>query len=291
MKTRTSYFVLILFLLLLAVASTQAQTTNADFQQAVTAYQQSPNDLNTAEKVIRMAAAMDQLPPIPEEARRHFVRGTALFKDAKSPDDFKQVTVEFQQAVRLAPWWPDARYNIALALEAAGDYASAIANIKLYLLFKLPDADARAAQDKIYAIEAKQEKATKAKEEENSPQAVAAREQKKYDDLLRKIDGRRYISSNEAGEIIIDIKGRFVVLGHINSPALTGPGSTLPAGYVLQDRIEIHGDVATRPVPPWGVAYTYTISDDGENIHWHLPSFIYQGRSNSGEDFYLYWQR
>jgi hypothetical protein len=247
--------------------------------------------LNNAEKVIKMAAAMPQLPPIPEEARRHFVRGTALFKDAKSPDDFKQVTVEFQQAVRLAPWWPDARYNIALALEAAGDYASAIANIKLYLLFKLPDADARAAQDKIYAIEAKQEKATKAKEEENSPQAVAAREQKKYDDLLRKIDGRRYISSNEAGEIIIDIKGRFVVLGHINSPALTGPGSTLPAGYVLQDRIEIHGDVATRPVPPWGVAYTYTISDDGENIHWHLPSFIYQGRSNSGEDFYLYWQR
>jgi len=271
-------------------SSARAQTGNDDFQQAVVTYQQSPSAGN-AEKVIKMAAAMPQLPPIPEEARRHFVRGTALFKDAKSPDDFKQVTVEFQQAVRLAPWWPDARYNIALALEAAGDYASAISNIKLYLLFKLPDADARAAQDKIYAIEAKQEKATKAKEEENSPQAVAAREQKKYDDLLRKIDGRRYISSNEAGEIIIDIKGRFVVLGHINSPALTGPGSTLPAGYVLQDRIEIHGNVATRPVPPWGVAYTYTISDDGENIHWHLPSFIYQGRSNSGEDFYLYWQR
>jgi TonB family protein len=153
MKTRTSYFVLILFLLLLAVASTQAQTTNADFQQAVSAYQQSFS-ADAAEKVIRIAAAMPQLPPIPEEARRHFVRGTALFKDAKSPDDFKQVTEEFQQAVRLAPWWPDARYNFALALEAAGDYDNAILNVKLYLLFKLSDADARAAHDKIYALEA-----------------------------------------------------------------------------------------------------------------------------------------
>ena len=103
MKTRTSYFVLILFLLLLAVASTQAQTTNADFQQAVTAYQQSPNDLNKAEKVIRMAAAMDQLPPIPKEGRRHFVRGTALFKDAKTMVDYDQVAGEFKQAVHLRP--------------------------------------------------------------------------------------------------------------------------------------------------------------------------------------------
>ncbi len=125
-----------------------------------------------------MAAAMDQLPPIPEEARRHFVRGTALFKDAKSPDDYKQVVDEFTQAARLAPWWPDARYNYALALEAAGHYDKAIAALKLYLLFKLPEADARASQDKIYILEAKKEKAAKAKEE-SSAQETAAEERKK----------------------------------------------------------------------------------------------------------------
>jgi ankyrin repeat protein len=43
-------------------------------------------------------------------------------------------------------------------LEAAGDYDNAILNVKLYLLFKLSDADARAAHDKIYALEARQEK-------------------------------------------------------------------------------------------------------------------------------------
>jgi tetratricopeptide (TPR) repeat protein len=277
-------------LLFASVTPTQAQITNADFQQAVAAYQQSPSAGN-AEKVIRMAAALPQLPPIPEEARRHFVRGTALFKDAKSPGDFKQAIDEFQQAVRLAPWWPDARYNFALAEEAIGNYAWAIDNIKLYLLFNLPDADARAAQDKIYAIEAKQEKAAKAKEEENSPQAAAAREQKKYEDWLRRIDGRRYTFSNEVGEHIIDIKGRFLVLGIVYAPALANQASGFPAGYQFKERIEIQGRVATKPIPQWGVSYTYAISDDGEKIHLHVPSFIYQGRSIPGEDYDYFWQR
>jgi tetratricopeptide (TPR) repeat protein len=94
-------------------------------------------------------------PAIPEEARRHFVMGTALFKDAKTPSDFVQVESEFKQAADLAPKWPDARYNLALAKEAAGDYSGAMADLKLYLQFQLPDAEARKAQDKIYVLEAK----------------------------------------------------------------------------------------------------------------------------------------
>src|SRR6266404_6705954 len=42
-------------------------------------------------------------PVIPEEARRHFVMGTTLFKDAKTADDFAQVVSEFKQAADLAP--------------------------------------------------------------------------------------------------------------------------------------------------------------------------------------------
>jgi len=114
-----------------------AQPTDADFQQAVAAYQQSPSNAKAAQ-IIKLAAAMDQLPPIPEEARKHFVRGAALFKDAKSPDDFKQVIDEFMQATRLAPWWPEARYNLALAFEAAGEYAWAIDKLKLYQLSNSP---------------------------------------------------------------------------------------------------------------------------------------------------------
>jgi len=79
-----------------------AQPTNADFQQVVTAYQQTPSS-ETYEKVIKMAAAMEQLPAVPTEARRHFVMGATMFKDAKSQEDFRQASAEFSQAVRLAP--------------------------------------------------------------------------------------------------------------------------------------------------------------------------------------------
>ena len=82
--------------------------------------------------------------------------GTTLFKDAKTPDDYAQVESQFKQAVDLAPQWPDARYNLALSEEAAGDYSGAMADLKLYQQFKLSDPEARTVQDKIYALEAKQ---------------------------------------------------------------------------------------------------------------------------------------
>jgi hypothetical protein len=98
--------------------------------------------------------------PIPEEARKHFVIGTTLFKDAKTAADFSLVENEFKQAADLAPQWPDPRYNLALAREAAEDYSGAIADLKIYHEFKLPDAEARTVQDKIYVLEARQQKRT-----------------------------------------------------------------------------------------------------------------------------------
>jgi tetratricopeptide (TPR) repeat protein len=119
-------------------------------------------------------------PAIPEEARRHFVIGATLFKDAKTPDDYAQVESQFKQAVDLAPQWPDARYNLALSKEAAGDYSGAMADLKLYLQFKLPEAEARTAQDKIYVLEAKAEAVTR------KQNVVASEEQKKkeYQDKI-----------------------------------------------------------------------------------------------------------
>ena len=128
-------------------------------------------------------------PPIPEEARRHFVMGTTLFKDARTSDDFAQAESQFKQAVDLAPQWPDARYNLALAKEAAGDYAGAMADLKLYQQFKLFDEDARKVQDKIYALEAKAELA--ARKQTADQQAATAEEQKKrdYQDKLGFLEG------------------------------------------------------------------------------------------------------
>jgi len=237
-----------------------AQTINADFQQAVADYQKSPS-VDGADKVIKLAVAMDKLPAVPEEARKHFIKGGALFKDAKSSADFAQVLDEFKEASRLAPWWPEARYNLALACESAGNYPSAMANLKLYQLFKLPDAEARSVQDKIYVLEAKQEKAAK----ESSSQVVAAQDQKKSDDWLQKIDGRRYASPGMDGAmIVLDVRGRLLV------PAVIDRNGK----YQQEDQpFEVQGRVTT--IPNYGnprlLSLTYTISEDGESIKRHVP--------------------
>ncbi len=124
-------------------------------------------------------------PPIPEEARKHFVMGETLFKDAKTADDFVQAEREFKQAAELAPQFPPARYNLALVKESAGDYSGAMADLKLYLAFKLPVDEARVAQDKIYVLEAKQQKLAAAKAEEQKA-ADAQKEAQNRIELAKK---------------------------------------------------------------------------------------------------------
>ena len=97
-------------------------------------------------------------PPIPEEARKHFVKGNNVFQGSKTADDFVRVQSEFKQAVDLAPRWPEPRYNLALAKEAAGDYSGAMADLKLYQQFKLSETEARTVQDKIYALKPSRKK-------------------------------------------------------------------------------------------------------------------------------------
>ncbi len=214
MRKNINFLECLVFLMvtMLIPFSAYAQTGDKAFQEAVAEYQKSPT-VDGADKVIKLAVAMAKLPPVPEEARKHFVKGAALFKEAKSPADFAQVLDEFKQAAQLAPWWPEARYNFALACESAGEYVSAIANLKLYQLFKLSDTEARAAQDKIYVLEAKQEKTAK----ESSPEALAQKQQDKAETFLKSLNGARfvyYIPDPECYNLerLVKIQGDYLVV-------------------------------------------------------------------------------
>ena len=237
--------------LLVLTSSVLAQSTDASFQQAVAEYQQSPTK-DAADKVIKLAVNMNKLPPVPEEAREHFVKGSALFKEAKSQEDFAQVLAEFKQAIHLAPWWPEARYNWALAAEAAGKYASAIYELKRYLLFKLPDAEARAVQDKIYVLEAKQEKAAK----ESSPEAVAAQEQNKSNDWLKKLDGVKFVRNFDDWKFWFEIHGEHITFYHLHGTEPVFKGTS-----AIQGR-EFHMDVDG--------GLTGNINEDGSSLTLHL---------------------
>ena len=142
-------------------------------------------------------------PPIPEEARKHFVMGATLFKDAKTHDDFLQVASEFKQAADLAPQWPEARYNLALAREAEGDYAGAMNELKLYQQFKLSDIEARTIQDKIYALDARQQKKTV-----SDAAAKSAAEAARAKAQEQQFDGKWYTEQDQFIEILGPMSAR-----------------------------------------------------------------------------------
>jgi len=269
-----------------AVAAVNAQTTNPQdtlpqstapaLQEALADCQKSPTNDNHA-KVIKLAVAMDQLPPIPEEARKHFVGGAALFKEAKSADDSAQAADEFAQALAAAPWWPEARYNYALACEAAGKYSDAMDNLTLYRLFKLPEAEARTVQDKIYVLEAKAKKAVKDKEaaakaaqeaeakaRESSPEVIAAKNQNAFNALLRTLDGRRYANQSRN---TIDIKGKTFIQGaYLDGKYYEGGVEDSRVEIVGRETVvTLHEDLS-RFQRVWPVKHTFIISEDGDKI-------------------------
>ena len=90
---------------------------------------------------------------IPEEARRYMIRGRTALEMARSPDDYRLAIDEFQQAVRLAPDWADAHYNLAAVQARAGDYRSAIASYRRYLELAPDAADAPKVRDEIVSLE------------------------------------------------------------------------------------------------------------------------------------------
>jgi tetratricopeptide (TPR) repeat protein len=105
-------------------------------------------------------------PAVGEAARKAFVKANALMGDAKTPDDYAAAARYYEEAAASAPAWPDPHFNLAKARELRGEHAAAIESLKKYIA--LGGADAREAQDLIYGLEAKLERAAAAKKAEDA---------------------------------------------------------------------------------------------------------------------------
>lgn len=90
-------------------------------------------------------------PPFPEEARRYRVQA----ETAVSEKRFDDAIARYEEALKLASWWPEGRFNRALMLGEVKRYTEAIREMKKYLVLAPDAANARAAQDQIYAWEDK----------------------------------------------------------------------------------------------------------------------------------------
>lgn len=90
-------------------------------------------------------------PQLPEAARRFEVQAEGAIRDK----DFDATADLYEQALGVAPWWPEGHFNRALVLSEVDDFPDAIVEMKRYLALVPEAPNARAAQDKIYDWERK----------------------------------------------------------------------------------------------------------------------------------------
>jgi tetratricopeptide (TPR) repeat protein len=161
MSFNNKSFVIIFFIAILFIPTHQAyaQSHQQTLNQYIADLQKNPNDYALREKIIKHVQGMRPAPAVPEEARRYFVKAVTIQKEAKNIKGFELAANAYSHALIIAPWWADAYYNRGLALESSNQYDEAVKALKFYLLTNPGTSESRAAQDKIYALEAKMEMA------------------------------------------------------------------------------------------------------------------------------------
>ncbi len=90
--------------------------------------------------------------PLPgEDVRRYVVQATVAVKK----EDFYGAAEFYDEATRLAPWWPQGHFNRAFILAAIGEYGDAAREMQRYLALVPNAPNARQMQDKIYEWQAR----------------------------------------------------------------------------------------------------------------------------------------
>lgn len=112
---------------------------------------EAPGAFEAQAQTYRAAATK---PELPESAREYKVRA----ESAVSEKRFLDAVEAYDRALQVAPWWPQGHFNVALVLGELKTYGLAAEEMQRYLTLVPDAANARQAQDKIYAWRGKLEK-------------------------------------------------------------------------------------------------------------------------------------
>lgn len=153
---RVVFVAAIAFAIHLSLNADAQAPTRTEFDSLVQQLQIAQSDSVLRERVIVSARGLESPPPIPEPARRAFVQGATLTKSATDASGQAMAVESFKEVLKLAPWWGDAYYNLAVAQELAGQLSDARASLHFYILSAPAPKEAREAQDRIYALEARE---------------------------------------------------------------------------------------------------------------------------------------
>lgn len=108
-------------------------------------------------KAISIVRLLDPQPAIPEDAVRHATRAETFLKSATDINGTNKALDEFEAALRLAPWWADAWFNLGIAQKNASNPVSAIESLQMFLLAAPNDPAAPQVQREIYSLEVEAE--------------------------------------------------------------------------------------------------------------------------------------
>jgi len=112
---------------------------------------ESPGAFEAQAKTYREAATK---PELPESAREFKVRAESAVAEKR----FLDAVEAYDRALQIAPWWPQGHFNAALVLGELKTFGLAVEEMQRYLALAPDAANARQAQDKIYAWRGKLEK-------------------------------------------------------------------------------------------------------------------------------------
>ena len=251
------------------------------FQQAMQEFRANPNDA-AREQIIKLALTLDPKPALPAEVHEDVGRANYTIKNASSESDFVAAAETYTKVSQLAPWVPDYYFNQGVAYEKAKRFDQAIAAFLWYLVADPTAKDADQVRERIGGLKYAKEKAIQEQQAaeararaESTPEAIAAKKQKEYQEWLRNLDGARFVGQSwtRDQDIVWDdelvIRGTTVVWKKRITRVAPNVIVEFPVGVWLPvSQIQIVGrEGQYRPFPnmPY-VQDILTISENGGSI-------------------------
>ena len=149
-------------------------TPAAMLKQYLADLQAMPDDRALREKAIAFVQSMKTPPAVPQAAQDELAKGTEAVKQTDQKA-FQEAATHFNQAALLAPWLPEAYFNLGLVDEKLEKFEDARAALSFYLLAAPNAADAEGVRNRIAQLAP----------EKRLEQAEADLQKNPTDDLLR----------------------------------------------------------------------------------------------------------
>ena len=113
------------------------------------AYALAPNEAEAkryAGELLRLYRALPRDPPLPEVARGWFIQG----EERAHAQQYSEAEASFHRVTRVAPWFPQGYFNLALVLARLERYGEAAGHMDTFLKLAPESEHAEVAQDRLW---------------------------------------------------------------------------------------------------------------------------------------------